>query len=213
MALILHPYAHWVSVVRRFLRHIGNVGFSAVELLIAMVIAGLLIGAAMPAFLSMVERSRIDGGSRQVLYEIRSTQSFAISRGGVFGFQWGGDPGIGGPPPLASQYRIVRDTTGVCTFPAVGALVDGTNVIRGWWDLAGDYQGVTIQSVQDANNIIFGGVMFNSRGASVNTCAPPLPAPTFPVTIIVADNSGAVRCVDVQRVGRVNIRALGAACP
>jgi len=198
-----------VSVVRRFLRHIGNVGFSAVELLLAMTIAALLIGAAMPAFLSMVQRSRIDGGSRQVLYEIRSAQSLAISRGGVFGFQWGGDPAIGGPPPLASQYRIVRDLTGACGFPAVGALLDGTNVIRGWWDLAGDYPGLTIQSVQDANATIIGGVMFNSRGASVNTCA----AVAFPITIAIVDISGAQRCVDVQRAGRVSIRALGAACP
>ncbi len=176
-----------------------------------MVIAGLLIGAAMPAFLGMVQRSRIDGGTRQVLYEIRTTQSLAISRGDVFGFQWGGDPAIGGPPPLASQYRIVRDIPGPpCTFPAVGAPMDGTNVIRGWFNLAGDYQGVTIQSLQDANNTIAGKVMFNSRGGSVNNCTLGV---TFPVTVIIADNSGVQRCVDVQRAGRVSIRALGAACP
>jgi type II secretory pathway pseudopilin PulG len=195
--------------VRRFLRHIGNVGFSAIELLLAMIIAGLLIGAAMPAFLSMVQRARVDGGARQVLYEIRSAQSLAISRGGVFGFHWGGDPAIGGPPPLASQYRIELDTTGACGFPAVGAPVDGTNVIRGWFDLAGDYPGVTIQSVQDANTTVIGGVMFNSRGASVNTCA----AVAFPITITIVDTSGGQRCVDVQRAGRVSIRAVGVACP
>jgi type II secretory pathway pseudopilin PulG len=174
-----------------------------------MIIAGLLIGAAMPAFLSMVQRARVDGGSRQVLYEIRSAQSLAISRGGVFGFHWGGDPAIGGPPPLASQYRIELDTTGACGFPAVGAPVDGTNVIRGWFDLAGDYPGVTIQSIQDANTTVIGGVMFNSRGASVNTCA----AVAFPITITIVDNSGGQRCVDVQRAGRVSIRAVGVACP
>ena len=210
--MILHPYAHGVPVVITFLRYIGNKGFSAIELLLAMIIAGLLIGAAMPAFMGMVQRSRIDGGSRQVLYEIRSAQSLAISRGGVFGFQWGGDPGPA-PPPLPGQlnstYRIVLDTNGACNFPAVGAPVDGTNVIRGWFNLAGDYQGLTIQSVQDANATIIGGVMFNSRGASVNTCGPVV----FPITITIVDNSGAVRCVDVMRAGRVSIRALGAACP
>ncbi len=110
---------------------------------------------------------------------------------------------------MNSIYRIVLDTTGACAFPAVGAPVDGTNVIRGWFNLAGDYPGVTIQSVQDANNTIIGGVMFNSRGASVNTCA----AVAFPITITIVDNSGAQRFVCVQRVGRVRIRALGAACP
>jgi prepilin-type N-terminal cleavage/methylation domain-containing protein len=198
--------------VRTFLRYIGNKGFSAIELLLAMIIAGLLIGAAMPAFMSMVQRSRIDGGSRQVLYEIRSTQSLAISRGGVFGFQWGGDPTPPPPGQLNSMYRIVRDTgtPGACVIPAGGAPVDGTFVIRGWFNLAGDYQGVTIQSLQDANNTIVGKVMFNSRGGSVNNCTPGV---TFPVTVIIADNSGVQRCVDVQRAGRVSIRALGAACP
>ncbi|MFQ5988327.1 MAG: Tfp pilus assembly protein FimT/FimU [Candidatus Methylomirabilales bacterium] len=195
--------------MRNFIRHIGNKGLSAIELLLALLIAAILIGAAMPSFMNMIASSRIDGGARQVLYEIRSTQSLAINRGGVFGFHWGGDPG---PPPagqLNSTYRIVRDTTGACGFPAVGAPVDNTNVIRGWWDLAGDYRGVTIQTVQDANNTTIGGVMFNSRGASVNTCA----AVAFPVTIIIADNSGAQRCVDVQRAGRVSVRSVGVACP
>jgi prepilin-type N-terminal cleavage/methylation domain-containing protein len=194
-----------------FLRYIGNKGFSAIELLLAMIIAGLLIGAAMPAFLSMVQRSRIDGGSRQILYEIRSAQSLAISRGGVFGFHWGGDPGPPAAGRLNSEYRFETDPA-ACAWPApTDTTATNQNVIRDWFDLAGEYPGVTIQSVQDANNTIFGGVMFNSRGASVNTCSPP--TPTFPVTIIVADNSGAVRCVDVMRAGRVSIRALGAACP
>ncbi len=170
-----------------------------------MIIAGLLIGAAMPAFLSMVQRSRIDGGTRQVLYEIRSAQSLAISRGFVFGFHWGGDPIPTGR--LNSEYRIVRDRIDLppflpCNFPLVGDPLDGTNVIRGWFNLAGDYPGLTIQSVQDATATIMGGVMFNSRGATVNTCGLVTP----PITITIVDNSGAVRCVDVQRTGRVSIR-------
>ncbi len=167
----------------------------------AIAIAAILAGVAMPSFLSMIQRSRIDGGARQVMYEIRSAQSYAISRGGVFGFHWGGDPDPTGR--LNSEYRIVRDTTGACGFPAVGDPQDGTDVIRGWWDLAGDYQGVTIQSLQDANNITIGGVMFNSRGASVNTC-PGVVA--FPLTITIADTSGALRTLQVQRAGRVVIQ-------
>lgn len=188
--------------MKRLRRHSKNAGFSAVELILAVAIAALLIGAAMPSFLSMIQTSRIDGATRQLLYEIRSAQSLAISRGGVFGFQWGGDPG---PPPagqLPSTYRVVRDTTGACGFPPVGAPVDGTNVVRGWFNLAGDYPGVSIQSVQDANGTLIGGVMFNSRGASVNTCT----AVAFPLAITLADNSGAQRTVQVQRAGRVSIQ-------
>jgi len=207
--LILHPYAHGVPVVRRFLPYIGNTGFSAIELLLAMVIAALLIGAAMPAFLSMVQRSRIDGGSRQVLYGIRLTQSLAISRGGVFGFHWGGDPGPPAAGRLNSEYRFETDPGG-CAWPApTDTRATNPNVVRDWFDLAGEYQGVTIQSVQDATATIMGGVMFNSRGASVNTCGPV----TFPITITIVDNSGGQRFVCVRRTGRVSIRPVGAPCP
>jgi hypothetical protein len=41
--------------------------------------------------------------------------------------------------------------------------------------------------------------MFNSRGASVNTCA----AVTFPVRVTVVDTSGATRTITIQRAGRV----------
>lgn len=166
-----------------------------------MVIAAVLVGAAMPSFLNLIRNSRIDGATRHVLYEIRSAQSLAISRGGVFGFQWGGDPG---PPPagqLDSMYRIIRDTTGNCGFPDVDAPLDGTDVFRGWLNLAGEYPGVTIQSVQDANGTTIGGVMFNSRGASINNCV--VPAPTFPLRITIVDNSGATRTLEIGRGGRV----------
>ncbi len=207
MAFTLHLYCthenRGVQAVRGFTRHIGNAGFSLIELLTAIAIAVILIGVAMPSFLSMIQRSRIDGGARQVLYEIRSAQSYAISRGGVFGFHWGGDPIPTGR--LNSEYRIVRDRNPPlppCSFPLVGDPQDGTDVIRTWWDLARDYPGVTIQSVQDANNITIGGVMFNSRGASVNTCDPV----AFPLTINIADTSGALRTLQVQRAGRVVIQ-------
>ncbi len=174
-----------------------------------MIIAALLIGAAMPAFLSMVQRSRIDGGSRQVLYEIRSAQSLAISRGGVFGFHLGGDPGPPAAGRLNSEYRFETDPA-TCAWPApTDTTATNANVIRDWFDLAREYPGVTIQSVQDATATIIGGVMFNSRGALVNTCGGLNP----PITITIVDNSGGQRLVCVQRVGRVSIRAVGAACP
>lgn len=196
---------HGVGDVTRFLRQSGNAGFSALELLVAVVIAAILAGAAIPSFLNLVRNSRIDGATRHVLYEIRSAQSLAISRGGVFGFQWGGDA-----EQLDSMYRVVRDETGNCGFPEVDAPVDGTNVMRGWYNLAGEYPGVIIASVQDANNAVIGGVMFNSRGASVNTCITPV---AFPVTIVVVDSSGTQRCVDVQRAGKVSVRDGGSPCP
>jgi type II secretory pathway pseudopilin PulG len=182
--------------MRAWNRHIGTKGFSVVELFVAITIAGILIALGLPSFLGLIQRSSINGASRQVMYEIRAVQNLAVTRGGVFGFHWGGDPLAALPP---SQYRIVRDTTGACGFPAPTDPQDGTNVVRTWFDLAGEYPGVTIQSVTDNGGTPLGGVMFNSRGASVNTCA----AVAFPVTVTVADNSGATRTITIQRAGRV----------
>jgi len=184
--------------MRAWNRQIGTKGFSLVELFVAIIIAGILIALGLPSFLGLLQRSSINAGARQVLYEIRSAQSLAVTRGGVFGFHWGGDPFVLFPP---SQYRIIRDTTGACGFPAAAAPQDGTDVVRTWFDLAGEYPGVTIQSVRDNAGTVVGGVMFNSRGASVNTCA----AVTFPVWVCVLDNTGTNRVIQIQRAGRAVI--------
>jgi len=179
-------------------RHMGTKGFSLIELLVAITIAGILIGVGLPSFLGLIQRSSINAGTRQVMYEIRAVQNLAVTRGGVFGFHWGGDPLAGLP---LSQYRIIRDTTGACGFPAPAAPQDGTDVVRTWFDLAGEYPGITIQLVEDANNVVLGGVMFNSRGASVNTCGPV----TFPVWVCLSDGAGPIRAIQIQRAGRVMI--------
>ena len=179
-------------------RHMGTEGVTLIELFVAMIIAGILIAMGLPSFLGLIQRSSINAGSRQIMYEIRAVQNLAVTRGGVFGFHWGGDPLAALP---LSQYRIIRDTTGACGFPAPTAPQDGTNVVRTWFDLAGEYPGMTIQSVTDNLGTALGGVMFNSRGSSWITCAVPLPV--FPVTVTLADNSGATRTITIQRAGRV----------
>ena len=98
---------------------------------------------------------------------------------------------LGGAGLPKNQYRIVKDTTGTCGFPAITAPKDGTNVILDWFDLDEAYSGVTIQSILDNNNTALGGVMFNAMGASVNTCT----TVSFPVRVTIADDSGNTRTV------------------
>ncbi|MFQ5961078.1 MAG: Tfp pilus assembly protein FimT/FimU [Candidatus Methylomirabilales bacterium] len=182
----------------------GNAGFTMIEMLVVIAIAVILLALGLPSLLNMIAGSRIDGATRQVMYEIRAVQSLAVTRGGDFGFHWGGDPLVGLP---LTQYRVETDPSGACAAPPAGwpAAADTTatnpNVIRDWFDLSVEYPGVVIQSVEDANTTVIGGVMFNSRGASVNTCVPV----TFPLTITIADTSGATRTIQVQRAGRVSI--------
>jgi prepilin-type N-terminal cleavage/methylation domain-containing protein len=199
-------------MIRAWNRQIGSKGFSLVELFVAIIIAGILIALGLPSFLGLLQRSSINAGARQVLYEIRAVQNLAVTRGGVFGFHWGGDPAVG---MATSFYRIERDPSGTCAAPPAGwpAPADTTatvypdvpvsiqRVIRDWFDLAGEYPGVTIQSVRDQAGTAIGGVMFNSRGASVNTCT----AVTFPVWVCVLDGTGTNRIIQIQRAGRTMI--------
>ncbi|MCH7897481.1 MAG: prepilin-type N-terminal cleavage/methylation domain-containing protein [candidate division NC10 bacterium] len=177
----------------------GNRGVTLIEIFVAILIVGVLAGLGIPSLLPLIRSSTIDGATRQVMYEIRAAQNLAVTRGDDFGFHWGGDPLVG---MATSVYRMETDPTGACGWPApTDTAATNPNVIRDWFDLSGEYQGITIQSVQDATSTDIGGVMFNSRGASMNSCV----AVTFPLTITIADTSGVTRTIEVQRAGRVRI--------
>lgn len=181
------------------MRRIGNKGFTLIELLVVVIIVVIMAALGLPSLLGMIQRSEIDGATRHVLYEIRAAQSLAVTRGDDFGFHWGGDPFVGMAP---SVYRIETDPTGACGWPApADTAATNANVIRDWFDMSVEYPGIVIQSIADNVGAPLGGVMFNSRGASVNSCG----AVTFPLTITIADTSGTTRQIEVQRVGRVRI--------
>ena len=180
------------------MRRIGNKGFTLIELLVVIVIVVIMAAVGFPSLLGMIQRSEIDGATRHVLYEIRTAQSLAVTRGDDFGFHWGGDPFVG---MALSVYRIETDPTGACAWPPpADSTATNVNVIRDWLDLSVEYPGIVIQSVTDNGGTVVGGVIFNSRGASVS-CG----AVTFPLTITIADTSGTTRSIQVQRVGRVRI--------
>ena len=101
-----------------------------------------------------------------------------------------------------SLVRVVRDLTGSCGLPAAGAAEDGTDVIKGWTDLGEAFKGVTIKSITDASNATVGVVMFNSIGASVNTCA----SVSFPITIVLEDTSGQTRTLEITSAGSIKLR-------
>ncbi len=173
-------------------------GLTATELALALLLVVLLAGASAPMVGSTLRTYRRDSAARHVMAKIRGVQSLAVTSNGVFGFQWGGDPMAN--QPLA-QYRIIRDTTGSCGFPAVSAPEDGTNVIRSWFDLTDEFPGVTIQSVEDSTNKPIGGVMFNYIGASTNTCT----TVSFPVLVTISDNWGMTRTIEIASTGKTKI--------
>ncbi len=187
-------------VRRRRIWPLGSQGFTVPELLVATVVAVILIGAAMPSLLGVIQRSRLDAATRQVVSDLRAVQSLAVTTGGTYGLHWGGDPLV--TDYSNSHYRIEREVTSPCTWPQQDDTIGGSaNVITIWKDLSAEFSGVSIESVGDSNSVTLGGVMFNSRGASVNACI----AVTFPVTLTVADATGATRAIEIHRTGRIRV--------
>ncbi|MEE8242585.1 MAG: hypothetical protein V3R61_03800 [candidate division NC10 bacterium] len=176
-------------------------GFTVFELLIVVSVIVVMAGVGMPSFLELIQTYRLNAATQQTVAEIRKVQSLAASRGSVFGFHWGGDPiPIG---RLNSEYRIERDATGACGYPLSTDTTANPDVITEWTDLTQDYTGVLISSIQDTNGTPLGGVMFNARGVSVNTCTGTVVA--FPVTVTVADATGATRTIQVRSAGSLRV--------
>lgn len=175
-------------------------GFTLIEILLVVVVAVTLIGVAIPVFSRVMQTYRLNGAARQVVSEMRRVQSLAVTRGGVFGFHWGGDPVPTGRSD--SEYRIERDATGACGFPPPTDTTGNPDVITEWTDLARDFTGVTISSFQDNSATDLGGVMFDSQGAALNTCT----AVAFPLTVTVADTEGETRTIEIRSAGSVRIQ-------
>ncbi|MFQ5881709.1 MAG: Tfp pilus assembly protein FimT/FimU [Candidatus Methylomirabilales bacterium] len=189
------------AVVRGWNRQVGRMGFTAIELLVGMAVAAVLIGVAIPSFQTLMQSYRLNGAARQVVSEIRAAQSLAVKRADVFGFHWGGDPDV--TNYSNGEYRIERRAGTACTdWPDQDATMDNLNVITNWFDLSGEFRGVTITSIQDSGGNDLNGVVFNSRGASVGACGGP---PVFPLTVTLSNGSGETRSIQVKRTGSVKV--------
>ena len=174
-------------------------GIGLVDLQVLLAIFAVVFLAALGPAREALQTNRRNGAARRVLAEIRATQSLAVTRHGVYGFHWGGDPDISGSP---SAYRIVRDTSGACGFPPTSQAQDGTNVVAGWFDLGKEYSGVRIESVRDGGGSLVGGVMFDTKGASVNTCT----TATFPIRVAISDDSGRTRVIEISAAGGTRLQ-------
>ena len=169
-----------------------------IDMLVTLTILCIIAASALSSARSTLLTYQRNAAARHVMAQVRATQNFAVTRHGVFGFHWGGDPDITGDP---AAYRIVRDTTGACGLPAADQAQDGTNVIADWFDLSREYRGVRIESIRDADGSLLGGVMFGSKGESVNTCT----AVAFPIRVVVSDTDGKSRVIEVGAAGSTRL--------
>ncbi len=165
----------------------GGKGFTVIELLVALAMIVILAGASLPFFLTLLQNYRFDGAVQKVLVDLRYAQSVAVSRGGQASLHWGNDLS----PAAPSKYRIERSTDGGSTWTEV----------TGWYDLASEFQGITIQSIKDSGNVTRTRVCFDARGAL------PLTNPNCPVTppirITLVNATGTPRTIEVLPTGTV----------
>jgi prepilin-type N-terminal cleavage/methylation domain-containing protein len=175
-----------------------NRGYTAFELLVVVAIVAILAVAAIPFVLGQIQSSRIDGAVRQIVSDLRNAQSLAVSKGGCYGLHFGLDPLVGRP----NEYRT---ETGGCDgggWPAPSAPFGGNpNVISNWYNVPVGYQGISITSLRDNVNTNVNGVIFDSRGTSVN----PFIAISHPVKITVSSTSGATKFIHVKAAGGVKV--------
>jgi hypothetical protein len=61
---------------------------------------------------------------------------------------------------------------------------------------------VTILSIRDSNDKSLGGLMFDSLGASTNTCT----SVNFPVTVTLSDGSGNARQIEIGSAGSTTLQ-------
>lgn len=176
---------------------VRRLGFALTETLAVLVLVALFAVVALPVTLAVLRNHKRDGAARRVLADIRLAQSMAATRGGVHAWQWGPDAGRS-----ERESRIVREA-GECILPDPDAPQDGTEVVRTWFDLGGEYDGVRIRSVRDDRDRPLGGVMFDAMGAAVNPCAPEV---SFPIRVTIVDRSGASRAVVIRSAGGTSLQ-------
>lgn len=177
-------------------------GFTATELVVLLAVVAILVAVALPGIVAAMQTFRLNGAVRRIVSDLRFAQSLAISRGGIYGFHWGGDP-LEPSAPGPSYYRIEKNTVTGCNWPSVFDTVDtNPNVITNWTDLSQEFQGVTITSLVDSGSVALGGTAFNSRAASVNPCT----AVAYPLTITVRHPSGTTKTIQVRSAGNVRIQ-------
>lgn len=177
----------------------NRTGLTLLEVITSLAIAGVLVAAAVPAFLESIQAYRFNAAVRQVAGDIQMARSLAITTGGCYGLHSGSDPLVNRP----NQYRLERGNCNGTGWPTpTDTPATNSNVITGWVDVNQDFPGVTLDSMRDNASVTVNGVIFNSRGASVNPFVAGL---IHPITITVTNTPGATRSIQVRSTGSVRV--------
>lgn len=173
--------------------------FTVVECVMAIGALAILAGLSLPVFTATLENRQLGGGVRQIVSDLRHSQSLAVTNGACYGLRLGSDPQVNRP----NQYRIEKVGCDGIIPPwpaATDTTVTNAKVITDWFDIGHEFRGVSLNSIRDNASVTVNSVIFNSRGASVNPFVGSL---THPITITFSHTTGGVRNIQVKSTGSV----------
>jgi type II secretory pathway pseudopilin PulG len=155
----------------------------------------IIVAAGVPGLLGAIQRYRTRTGADQMVGQLRKIQSLAMTSGSRHRLFL--RDCTSGPTPCKA-YRIEKESGS--TWPTAGDTPgSNANVLTEWVDLQREYGGVRVKSLKDAGGVDASDVIYDSRGASVNTGV------SYPLTLTVANAAGDERTVQVRSAGGVKL--------
>jgi prepilin-type N-terminal cleavage/methylation domain-containing protein len=165
-------------------------GFTLPELALALALVGIVLAVTLPAFMEVLDRTRLDGAIRQMVSDLQEARSEAVATG--WEYRVVGYRNIS-TNDRANQYRVIARRTAGVSWPAdtAGVLENDTQMAGAWVDVPAFHSGITISASQDRFE-----VTFDSRGTSSDA------ATEFNPLELVGKN-GASKSVSVSVVGGI----------
>lgn len=162
-------------------------GFSLLETVLVVVAVAILAGLAVPSLNATLQIRRLSAATRKVIGDLRSIQTAAVARGGLYRLHSGTDPAVSQP----GQYRLEQSLDGGTTWSGITA----------WTDLSAEFQGVSFSGIRDSAGTpaTLYEVRFNSRGATANAGSP-----SYPLNVEISGLAGS-QTIQVRWVGSVKV--------
>jgi prepilin-type N-terminal cleavage/methylation domain-containing protein len=170
-------------------------GFSLVETMVALCIAGIVMGAFLPNILAAMRSYRRDGVVEQIAGDIRKARSQAIATGWQYRIM-----GIsqGNTSTYKNQYRFMARRTTADGWPAdtVAQMQSATQMAGPWININKIYPGVKMNPTDTSAHF---SVAFDSRGVRIelDTNFDPL---------VIVPQSGPSKTVRISAVGSTSIQ-------
>lgn len=179
----------------------NNLGFTLIELIITLVIAGVLLGIGVPSFKSFIQNSRITTQSNDLIGSLTSARSEAIKRNKTVVLCRSTNPTAatptcvtGGSYTWETGWLVFQDANGDNVFTTAG----GDTLLLSHEPIAGD-------STLRGNNAQVGDFIAFTRDGVTTLTAPATGDPPHHFKLCDARGAGNARAIILETTGRARI--------